>query len=179
MSFAFCITLSMIFFALDQLSKFWVINSLKPVGSINIISGLLSFTYVENTGAAFGIFQGQRGLLIAIVLLIVCAALWALYTNKFSNPLERLSISMIISGGLGNLLDRVRYGFVVDFIDINQLFEYPMFNVADCFVVVGAILMVAAVMFEDSLNKKLLKQEMEQLKTEQGNDNADSDNGNS
>jgi len=80
---------------------------------------------------------------------------------------------LIIAGGLGNLCDRIRYGFVVDFIDINELFSYPMFNVADCFVVVGAVLMVIAVLFEEKL-----KGNKTNTISEQGTENADSDNSN-
>ena len=173
MSFLVCLIISAVVFVFDQLSKLWVLDTIKPVGSIKIIDGLLSFTYVENTGAAFGIFEGQRWLLIVIVFAVLAAALWALYTNKINGKLERLCISFIIAGGLGNVVDRIRYGFVVDFLDINELFSYPMFNVADCFVVVGAILLVIATLFEDSKKKKL-----EQVEASQGDNDVSSDNGN-
>lgn len=169
MSFAACIIISILLFAVDQLSKLWVVNSLKPIDSIKIIDGFLSFTYVENTGAAFGIFQGQKWLLVIIVVSVICIALWALYTNKINRTIERICVTLIIAGGLGNLCDRIRYGFVVDFIDINELFSYPMFNVADCFVVVGAILMVIAVVFEDKFTKT-------NSESQQGIENVDSDN---
>ena len=173
MSFAVCVIISILLFAADQFSKLWVINSLKPIDSIKIIDGFLSFTYVENTGAAFGIFQGQKWLLVAIVIVVLCVAFWALYTNKVYGLLERICVTLIIAGGLGNLCDRIRYGFVVDFIDINELFSYPMFNVADCFVVVGAVLMVIAVLFEEKL-----KGNKTNTISEQGTENADSDNSN-
>jgi len=171
MSFAVCIIVSILLFFADQLSKIWVINYLKPVDSIKIIDGFLSFTYVENTGAAFGIFQGQKWLLTLIVSVVICIAFWTLYTNKINRTIERICVTMIIAGGLGNLCDRIRYGFVVDFIDINQLFSYPMFNVADCFVVVGAILMVISVVFEEKIYKT-------NSDDQQGIENADSDNSN-
>ena len=171
MSFAVCIIVSILLFFADQLSKIWVINSLKPVDSIKIIDGFLSFTYVENTGAAFGIFQGQKWLLTLIVSVVICIAFWALYTNKINRTIERICVTLIIAGGLGNLCDRIRYGFVGDFIDINQLFSYPMFNVADCFVVVGAILMVISVVFEENIYKT-------NSDDQQGIENADSDNSN-
>jgi len=172
MSFVVCMVISAVVFIMDQLSKLWVLNTVKPVGSIGVIPGLLSFTYVENTGAAFGIFEGKRWLLVVIVFAVLVAALWALYTNKISGKLERLCISFIIAGGLGNVIDRIRYGFVVDFLDINEFFSYPMFNVADCFVVVGAILLVIATLFEDK------KKKLEQADAPQEDNNADSNNGN-
>ena len=171
MSFIVCLVISSAVFVFDQLSKLWVLNTIKPISTISVIPGLLSFTYVENTGAAFGIFEGQKWLLIFIVFAVLAAALWALYTNKVSGKLERLCVSFIIAGGLGNVVDRIRYGFVVDFLDINELFSYPMFNVADCFVVVGAILLVIATLFEDNKKKKLEEE------TVQGDNDADS-NGN-
>ncbi|HWP51879.1 MAG TPA: signal peptidase II [Clostridia bacterium] len=126
----------------DQLIKLWALNSLAPVGTMTIIPGVLSFTYVENRGAAFGIFTGQRTLLIILVAAILCGAGWLLFSGKIKGTLDRLCILLIISGGLGNLIDRIRHGFVVDYIDINALFSYPMFNLADCCVVVGACLML-------------------------------------
>lgn len=172
MSFIVCLAISAAVFVLDQLSKIWVLQNVKPVPTIKIIPGLLNFTYVENTGAAFGIFEGQKWLLIVIVFAVIAAALWALYSNKVSGKLERLCISFIIAGGLGNVVDRIRYGFVVDFLDINELFSYPMFNVADCFVVAGAILLVIATLFEDNKKKKLAEEVLQEEK------NAECDNGN-
>ena len=173
MSFVVCLIISAVVFAFDQISKLWVLQTIKPISTMKIIPGLLSFTYVENTGAAFGIFEGQKWLLIVIVFGVIIAALWALYSNKISGKLERVCFSFIIAGGLGNVADRIRYGFVVDFLDINELFSYPMFNVADCFVVVGAILLVIVTLFEDSKKKKL-----EQAEIPQEDSNAESDNGN-
>lgn len=154
MSAVMCVVVAAVLFAADQLVKLWAIKSLAPVGSMEIISGLLSFTYVENRGAAFGIFQGQRTFIIVLVLAILGVIGWLLFTNRIKAPIERVCTTMIIAGGLGNLVDRIRLGFVVDYIDINQLFSYPMFNLADCFVVIGCCLLVVSVMFEEKRNKK-------------------------
>ncbi|MFV0498150.1 MAG: signal peptidase II [Candidatus Fimivivens sp.] len=144
MSAIICFILVAVLVICDQLIKLWALNSLAPVSTMMVIPGVLSFTYVENSGAAFGIFTGRRTLLIIIVATILCVAAWLLINGKIRGKLERLSTLFIISGGLGNLIDRIRYGFVVDYIDINALFSYPMFNLADCCVVVGACLMLVA-----------------------------------
>lgn len=158
--------LTLLLFACDQGTKLWAINSLKPVGSIPVISGVLSFTYVENTGAAFGIFTDKRYMLIILVSAILLGAVWLLCSGKLKTKLERLCVLFIIAGGLGNLFDRIRYGFVVDFIDINELFSYPMFNLADCFVVTGACLMILSVLLEGRAEKtKKLTSPVEAVET--------------
>lgn len=154
MSAIMCVVVAAVLFAADQLVKLWAVNNLAPIGTMQVIPGLLSFTYVENRGAAFGIFQGQRTFIIVLVLAILGVVGWLLFTNKIKAPLERICTTMIIAGGIGNLVDRIRLGFVVDYIDINQLFAYPMFNLADCFVVVGCCLMVVSVMLEEKREKK-------------------------
>ncbi len=173
MSATICLILAAVLVACDQLIKLWALNSLAPVGTMMVIPGFLSFTYVENRGAAFGIFTGQRTLLIIMVAAILCGAGWMLLSGKIKGTLERLCVLLIISGGLGNLIDRIRHGFVVDYIDINALFSYPMFNLADCCVVVGACLMLIA-----AFRSERKKPQQLQTQEEKGNDDdTDSSNG--
>lgn len=146
------LTLSAVLFICDQFAKAWALRDLAPVGSIPV-AGFLKFTYVENRGAAFGIFQGQTALLASVTMAILCGAVWLLFSGKVRLPLEKACISLIVAGGAGNLYDRLTRGFVVDFIDINALFSYPMFNLADCFVVVGACLLMLGVFLEESRRK--------------------------
>ncbi len=147
--------LSAVLLICDQLAKLWALRFLAPVGSIPV-AGFLKFTYVENRGAAFGIFQGQTSLLAAVTVAILGGAVWLLFSGRVRLPLEKLCIALIIAGGAGNLYDRMIRGFVVDFIDINALFPYPMFNLADCFVVAGACLLILGVFLEESRQKKAL-----------------------
>lgn len=171
MSTTICLILVAMLVACDQLIKLWALNSLAPVGTMTVLPGILSFTYVENRGAAFGIFTGQRTLLIILVVAILCGAAWLLLSGKIKGTLDRLCVLLIISGGLGNLIDRIRHGFVVDYIDINALFSYPMFNLADCCVVVGACLMLVSALRSE--RKKPLH-----TNEEKGNDgDTDSSNG--
>ena len=156
-SFALAVALILV----DQLVKYWALTCLSPVGSISVIDGLLRLTYVENYGAAFGILQGQRWLLIVVTLAILAAACWLIASGRIRGTVERLCVSLIVAGGAGNLIDRILRGFVVDYIDINELFSYPMFNLADCCVVIGAVLMVGNVLLSERKAPKQLEKNHE------------------
>jgi len=131
---------------LDQISKIAIIKYLKPVGTLELIKGFFSLTYVENRGAAFGILQNARWVFIAATVIISIAII--VYKIKYS-PSGRLintSLCLLISGAIGNLIDRVFRGYVVDMLEVTFI-TYPVFNVADCFVVVGAVLLGIYVLF--------------------------------
>ena len=126
---------------LDQFSKWLCSTYLKPVGSVKIIPGFLNFTYIENRGAAFGSFSNHRWVFMVFSTVAIVAV--TVYLLRFSenNRLLRLSLAMIVSGGVGNMFDRIGLGYVVDFIDFYAIWQY-IFNIADCFVCIGAGLMV-------------------------------------
>lgn len=132
----------------DQLTKYWAILRLKNYNSIKIIGNFLRFTYAENRGAAFSILQNQIWffVIVTIVMLIVLAYIY--FFTHITN-LAKLSIGMIAGGALGNFIDRVRLGYVVDFIDVRfgSVYDFPVFNIADSFVVVGTILMIFLIFF--------------------------------
>lgn len=133
--------------AFDQWTKALAVANLKDQADIQLISGVLCLHYLENTGAAFGIFQDQRIfllLLTTIILLCVCYVLWKIPGEKKYIPLKILC-GMITAGGIGNLIDRVRLNYVVDFIYFS-LIDFPIFNIADCCVVIGGILMLLNVL---------------------------------
>ena len=126
----------------DQLSKLWIRSNLA-IGESLFEVGFFRLTYVHNSGAAFGLFQGQSFLLAIIALVIVAALL--LYTLFFhhrlpfsDNRLGRLAIGLVLGGATGNLIDRVHIGYVTDFIDFGF---WPAFNVADSAIVVGTIIL--------------------------------------
>ncbi len=136
-----CYFIAVAVVVLDQVTKWLVVKFLVPVGSVPLIDGVLHLTYVENTGAAFGMMKDRRWIFmaastIAIVIIIVIIARYA-RENRF----ETICISMILGGGIGNMIDRVRLGYVIDFIDV-RLINFAVFNVADSFVTVGAILLI-------------------------------------
>ncbi|QYN43415.1 lipoprotein signal peptidase [Gilliamella sp. ESL0441] len=129
--------ISTIVFFVDIASKFWILTKFNLYESINVLP-FFSITYVQNIGAAFSIFEGQRWMLAAVALLISGAIVYILYRNKRQQKLENFSLSLILGGALGNLFDRLYHGFVVDFLDVNfGSWHYPTFNIADCAICIG------------------------------------------
>ena len=131
---------------LDQLVKYLVLQNIAPGAHVPFIPYLLELTYVENTGAAFSLFEEHTWILALISLamsLVLAAALWK---NFFRHPLGKVTLSLLLAGAVGNLIDRVFRGFVVDM--FNVLFmNFAVFNVADICVVVGGIAAVIYYMF--------------------------------
>ncbi len=134
---------------IDQITKSWAINVLKSDGSIKIIGDFLRFTYAENKGAAFSILQDQRVFFIIVTIIMLCVLAYIYFKTKNINEMSKLSIAMIAGGAIGNFIDRVRFSFVVDFIDVRfgSFYNFPIFNIADSFVVCGTILMIILILF--------------------------------
>ena len=127
---------------LDQLTKWLAVMYLQNGESVTAIPRLFYFTYAENTGAAFSILSGERWFLIVITLIVMLAlAAFALFGQFRRYKLFNASATLILAGGIGNLIDRLVQGYVVDFIEF-KLIDFPIFNVADCFVVVGSVLLL-------------------------------------
>jgi signal peptidase II len=128
--------------ALDQISKLWVSSHLELYETIPLV-GCLSLTHVRNTGSAFGLFANQAFLLtlVAIVGLVVILLFYR-YLSRF-NILGILALGLIFGGALGNLIDRLRFGYVTDFVDVRLWgdFHWPTFNVADSAITVGSIVL--------------------------------------
>ncbi|MBE6020513.1 MAG: signal peptidase II [Firmicutes bacterium] len=140
--------------AIDQALKSIVVNTLEIGQSLPLIEGVFHFTYIQNFGAAFSILQNKQAFLIIVTAVVMAIAAVVLFKNM--NKLSKmiiLSLAFIIGGGIGNLIDRIRLGYVVDFLDFT-LINYPVFNFADCCVVVGSIVLVIGVFLEDRNEKK-------------------------
>ncbi len=144
-------------FLLDRISKIVMVNNVFNIESLSIdsvaetvpvIKDVLHFTYLGNDGMAFGMLPDSKALLIALCLVILVIIGVVIYKTKPKKVLEKVSYGMIIGGAIGNLADRIMHGFVIDFIDV-RFINYPTFNVADCFVVIGAILLCVCVIFFD------------------------------
>ena len=128
--------------ALDQFTKYLTVANIELYEDIPFIPGLLQLTYVQNTGAAFSSFEGQQWLFALIFAVFTGLLVWEFRTGKMGfKPFERWCIVAIYGGGLGNMIDRVRMGYVVDMIETTFM-EFPVFNVADCFITCGCILMM-------------------------------------
>lgn len=124
---------------LDQATKIIVINTIKGE-SVNIINNFLNFTYVENSGVAFGINSNGRVTNIIINIIVMAVVIrFMLNQKEMMNKFTSISLSLILAGGFGNLIDRIFRGTVIDFIDISPIFNFPTFNIADILVVVGWI----------------------------------------
>lgn len=126
---------------LDQLTKYLTILFLKPIDTFPIIEDVIHLTYVENTGAAFGMMKDQRWLFMIVSTVAIIALLIYLFKKKTQPKLENLAIAFIVGGGIGNMIDRIFLGYVVDMIDF-RLINFAVFNVADSFVCVGAGLLM-------------------------------------
>jgi len=128
---------------LDQISKLWVRSNLELFQTVPII-GCLSLTYVRNTGSAFGLFANQA-FLLALVAIVGLVAVLLLYRYlSRSNILSVAALGLIFGGALGNLIDRLRFGYVTDFVDVLLWhdFHWPAFNVADSAITVGSIMLI-------------------------------------
>jgi signal peptidase II len=130
----------------DQLIKYWALANLSQVGSIPIIGDVFHLTYVENRGAAFGMLQGQKWILVGATSLVLLGALVFLLTKRVKSRVLIWAISLIISGGVGNLIDRIARGFVVDYLDF-RLINFYVFNLADSCVCVGVGLVLLYLIF--------------------------------
>ncbi len=131
-----------IFFLIDISSKY-IISKIVTLGnSIDIIKNFLRISYVKNTGAAFSILDGNTLFVTIIGIVIIIMIIWYLYKNKVNKMIDKIGYSLILGGSIGNLFDRVCYGYVRDFIDIQiGEYNYPIFNLADSFIVIGVILL--------------------------------------
>ena len=142
--------------AADQITKLMVLDKIPLHTQVKAIPGLFHLTYVENTGAAFSSFQGMRWMFVGIFLVLTAVLLF----EYFKKPMpfatfERFCLASIYGGALGNVIDRVRLGYVVDMINL-EFMDFPVFNVADCFITCGSALLLVHLIF---FNKAFWKDE--------------------
>ena len=127
---------------LDQLTKIWTVATIPLYGQIPVIDGLFHLTYVQNTGAAFSAFQGAQWLFLIVFAVLTVGILWEFPKKKLPfTTLERWCIVAIYAGGIGNMIDRLRLSYVIDMIEV-EFMRFAVFNVADCFITCGAILLL-------------------------------------
>ncbi len=137
---------------LDRITKLWVLNVLKPDNDIIVIKNYFQLAYLENRGAAFGIFQNKVVFLSLFTVILIIGLIIYLYKNRGKSRILSISLSLIISGALGNFYDRIVYKYVVDFICVHykDIYYFPTFNVADIFVVCGTILLAIYILRMES-----------------------------
>ncbi len=145
---------------IDQITKWYAVKYLTVVDTVPIIKDALHLTYVENTGAAFGMMKNSRWIFMTVstVAIVIIAVVLIKYGRQY--PFASICLSMILGGGIGNMIDRISLGFVVDFIDF-RLIDFAVFNGSDSFVCVGAFLLIcylAADLVREYKAEKAVKQ---------------------
>ena len=125
---------------IDQVIKYFIYQNLYPSGRVTVIDHLFSLVYTENRGAAFGIFQNGTVVFSIITILMIAIFIYLLVSRKFSGKLFYIGVTMIIGGGVGNLVDRLFRGFVIDYLSVS--FFLPVCNFADYCITIGAVLFV-------------------------------------
>lgn len=133
---------------LDQFTKYLAVRYLKGKPPVVVLKGVLELQYLENTGSAFSMFRGQRLLILLVGAIVLATAVFFLYKlpadKKFC--ITHILISIMIAGAVGNMIDRIRFGYVVDFVSL-ILIHFPIFNAADCYVVVSTVILFVLFMF--------------------------------
>ena len=144
--------------------KNWAAETLTK-GEIAVIEDVLYLKYAENTGVAFSMFSDNRWVLVGVTGLMLIAVLAYFLSGKVSGKLELFSLSLLLSGGVGNIIDRVSLGYVIDYIDV-RIINFAIFNLADICICVGAFLLCAAVYLSDKKEKEekiAIQKELEEI----------------
>lgn len=164
---------SIILLLIDQCSKLIVVHYMSVGDSISIIEGFFSFEYLQNKGAAFGMMQNFRYAFIVLTLAVIILALFAMFKGKFKNKYLIWSIALILSGGTGNLIDRIfnTGGYVVDFFKFEFSWFPYIFNFADICVTIGGAILVLYLIFDLISNHKTNKNIKPTTQTEEVSEN--------
>ena len=133
--------------AADQLIKFFIERDLQPVMSADFINGFIGWKYVRNTGAAFGSFAQSTTLLSVFTGIVLLAGIALILSGKLKKKYYLVCATLIVAGGLGNLIDRIFRGYVVDFIEV-QFVNFAVFNFADILVTVGAFMLIGYLLYD-------------------------------
>ena len=156
MAFLYYTIFALAVVAVDQITKFLTVANIALYEGVPFIPGLLQLTYVQNTGAAFSSFEGQQWLFALVFAVFTGMIVYEYFKKPMPfTKFERWCIAAIYAGGLGNMIDRIRLGYVVDMIQTTFI-DFPVFNVADIFITCGCILMMAHLLL---VNKEFWKEE--------------------
>ena len=135
---------------IDRVTKFWVVSKMELAETIPVINGFFHITYIKNSGAAFGMLANMRWVFISITVLVLIAILYMANKVSKENIFLTVTYAMITGGAVGNLIDRMKTGLVVDFLDFRGIWPY-IFNAADSFVIVGVFLLTWQILKSDKL----------------------------
>ena len=131
---------------LDQAAKLFAAGLLPSVKTIPLIEDVFHLTYVENTGAGFGVFADYTWLLTAMTLIVIVFVVSYVVVKRPKNRVLITALTFMMGGAVGNMIDRIRLGYVIDFFDFT-LIDFPVFNIADCFITVGAVIFAVYIIF--------------------------------
>lgn len=143
---------------LDQISKFIVVESIALYETKPFINGFMSFYHTRNTGAAFSMLSNQRWVFMVVSFIVMGLIIYILAKEQHRHIFLNITLGMVLGGGIGNMIDRIRLGYVVDFFHTDFV-DFAVFNVADCFITVGAILLGVYILFIDPRVEKRLQAE--------------------
>ncbi len=145
------LTISLIVIVLDQLSKIWVIRNIALYDSIDIIAGFFRLFHIRNTGAVWGILDRGSPLITLILTILSILAffimLWMFHKTDQTCRLDLIALTLIMGGAVGNIIDRIRFGYVVDFIELyHRSYHFPTFNIADSSLTIGVSLLIISIL---------------------------------
>ena len=141
---------------IDRLTKQIAVSTVKIDGPVDFLFGLFQFRYVENTGAAFSSFSNNTEFLTVITLIIIAFCLILLLSKKLKPLFVNICLLLVTAGGIGNVIDRIMYGYVIDFIE--PLFiDFAVFNFADCCITVGAFMLIGYEIYDLIKERKNIK----------------------
>lgn len=152
MVIAVVVILSAVIVAVDQIIKYLIYENLRPMDRATVIDGIFSLVYSENRGAAFGIFQNGTMVFTVITIVLIGVFMYLLIAKKFQGKLFIAAVILIIGGGVGNLIDRMCRGFVIDYLSLS--FFPPICNFADYCITIGAFLFMLCILFMPDKQKK-------------------------
>lgn len=142
-----CSIMIILIVAFDQITKYFASLKLADGSVAKFIPGIVQFKYAENTGMAFSMLSGARWVFIALTVVVCVGVFYYLFSNRCKNLWLYWSLGVILSGGIGNLIDRIRFGYVVDFIEPTFV-NFAIFNIADCAVTCGAVVLVGYLLYD-------------------------------
>ena len=152
----FCLIVAVLAVVLDQLSKYLAVAYLMDIDTFPVIKNVLHFTYVENRGAAFGMLSEHRWVFMVLSVVGIIALVVWLGVSKVNSRWMQCAIALVVGGGIGNMIDRVRLEYVIDFIDC-RFIDFYVFNIADSCVCVGCAMVMLAVIIDEVKEKKARK----------------------
>lgn len=153
-----CSVMIILIVAFDQITKYFANEKLSDGTVAKLIPNVAQLRYAENTGMAFSMLSGARWVFVALTLVVCGAVLYYLFSNKCKSLWLYWSLGVVVSGGIGNLIDRALYGYVIDFIEPTFM-DFAIFNIADCAVTCGAVVLIGYLVIDIFVSAKKEKGE--------------------